>query len=631
MESSRLRSAAVLIVLLSLTASMPARAAIFGEPTLLADLTPGPDGSTVRFFVPTPNGALFLLYPGQLGAGTPTLWATDGTPGGTVSIEPPDLELPLAPVLWLTEPYVYFDGIDTSTGKPGLWRTDGTLEGTVQIAEDLSFGTRAKSLSHGGLLVFLAGAPAAEPEDVDLELWASDGTAAGTVRLRDYLQPPLGVFGSFVEYAGAIYYLDDDPALTALALWRTDGTPGGTGLVKVLPDASFQLLWSTSSGLYLQARRATDGALALWASDGTGAGTHLVLTLGPQSSLVTPAQFLGELGAWTFWAFSTPSIAPAIWVSDGTAGGTRPILEVAEDDFGAPRVDPFIVPFAGRAYLAADDGNTGREVWRTDGTPEGTEIAIETEPGPASSLVSFRGLAGKLYLALQDPDLGLEPRISDGTAAGTHLLGDLCPGPCSSDPLRFSPAGNETAFLARDPDGRYQVWVTDLTADGTMPLTDFAGGVSAGGSQPLAVGNFFVFQANDGVTGTELWALPFEGAVPTPPLGPWLSTDAVPGFEYKVSITGGGVPIAGTQEPQCIPETACVSGAVPGRSEVFIRVVGPKPNGKLWPTLVKFSTSEIEIWIRQTATGMIRYYDLEGARPGFDELPGLFDRNGFEP
>ncbi|HUP43327.1 MAG TPA: hypothetical protein VM599_08965 [Thermoanaerobaculia bacterium] len=59
--------------------------------------------------------------------------------------------------------------------------------------------------------------------------------------------------------------------------------------------------------------------------------------------------------------------------------------------------------------------------------------------------------------------------------------------------------------------------------------------------------------------------------------------------------------------------------------------VGPKPNGRLWPTLVKLSTATVEIWLEQVATGEVEYYRLEGARPGFDELPGLFDREGFEP
>lgn len=117
-----------------------------------------------------------------------------------------------------------------------------------------------------------------------------------------------------------------------------------------------------------------------------------------------------------------------------------------------------------------------------------------------------------------------------------------------------------------------------------------------------------------------------------PPEVPWIDDTAFPDFWLKVRIDqGGGHALAGTREGTCIPETICVSGAVPGRAEVFVRVVGPKPNSRLWPTLVKFSTSRIEIWILQRSTGELRYYELRGASPGFDELPGLFDRQGFVP
>ncbi len=114
-----------------------------------------------------------------------------------------------------------------------------------------------------------------------------------------------------------------------------------------------------------------------------------------------------------------------------------------------------------------------------------------------------------------------------------------------------------------------------------------------------------------------------------PPAGPWLRSGQLPGFEVKVRIGGQR---AGTLLAQCIPETMCIAGALPDRAEVFVRVVGPKPNGYLWPTLVKFSTSTIEVWIRQLQTGVVRYYRLPGASgPDDDTLPGLFDRTGFKP
>ena len=94
-----------------------------------------------------------------------------------------------------------------------------------------------------------------------------------------------------------------------------------------------------------------------------------------------------------------------------------------------------------------------------------------------------------------------------------------------------------------------------------------------------------------------------------------------------------GSPVSGPVriESDCIEETVCLSGALPGRSELVLRIVGPKPNGNLWPTLVRFSTSTIDVWITQTSTGIERHYRLEGASPSSSDLSGLFDRGGFTP
>jgi hypothetical protein len=110
----------------------------------------------------------------------------------------------------------------------------------------------------------------------------------------------------------------------------------------------------------------------------------------------------------------------------------------------------------------------------------------------------------------------------------------------------------------------------------------------------------------------------------------FVSHPNVPGFQFKVTIRGA-TSIAGRLEPTCLPETVCVSGAIPGRPEVLLRVVGPRPNGLLWPTIVKFTTAEVEVVVRQVRTGQTKTYLLAGAAPGFDELTGLFDRNGFVP
>ena len=117
-----------------------------------------------------------------------------------------------------------------------------------------------------------------------------------------------------------------------------------------------------------------------------------------------------------------------------------------------------------------------------------------------------------------------------------------------------------------------------------------------------------------------------------PPSSPVLTSDAFPDFRFQVRLTNGtATDLPVRKEPECFDETLCVSGAIPDRSELFLRIVGPKPNGRLWPTLVRTTTSTAEVWIEQVSTGQVNYYRLEGATPGSSDLTGLFDRDGFAP
>ena len=202
--------------------------------------------------------------------------------------------------------------------------------------------------------------------------------------------------------------------------------------------------------------------------------------------------------------------------------------------------------------------------------------------------------------------------------------------------------GSRTAFLsAADPfgdneDQSLEIFLYDSATDHLQQVTrsDFN---STYGLDLSGAGDAIAFLFNANPTGdnpdrsTELFVADCPLGPPRPE-GPAITSPAVPDFAFHVRISGGsGQSIYGAAELSCIPETLCVSGALPGRSEVFLRVVGPKPNGFLWPTLVKFSTSTVEVWAEQLSTGLVRYYRLEGATPGRDELPGSFDRDGFLP
>lgn len=120
------------------------------------------------------------------------------------------------------------------------------------------------------------------------------------------------------------------------------------------------------------------------------------------------------------------------------------------------------------------------------------------------------------------------------------------------------------------------------------------------------------------------------GPDPAPPYATWITSSETPGFRFQVQITAGDLMFEGRQELDCQSETVCVSGALPGRPEAFLRILGPRPNGYYWPTIIRFTPSRVEAWVEELDTGIVRYYRLSEVLPGTDDLPGAQDRTGFE-
>ena len=119
---------------------------------------------------------------------------------------------------------------------------------------------------------------------------------------------------------------------------------------------------------------------------------------------------------------------------------------------------------------------------------------------------------------------------------------------------------------------------------------------------------------------------------PGPPYADWIGSTDLPGFSAQVRITpGGGSPLEGGEESACIPDTICAHGALAGRPEIFAKVLGPRPNGHLWAQLVRFTPSQVEVWLRQDATGEVRYFLLPEVLAGTGELSGVEHRTAFVP
>ena len=95
------------------------------------------------------------------------LWASDGTPEGTVLVSPDS-----------GEPAAFFevDGLLLYLGSPDLWRSDGTTTGTMRIASPIPIGGYLASTEPvvAGKRLYFAVRSAGRGT---VGLWASDGTA----------------------------------------------------------------------------------------------------------------------------------------------------------------------------------------------------------------------------------------------------------------------------------------------------------------------------------------------------------------------------------------------------------------------------------------------------------------------
>src|SRR4051794_19409469 len=192
--------------------------------------------------------------------------------------------------------------------------------------------------------------------------------------------------------------------------------------------------------------------------------------------------------------------------SDGTEAGTFPVKQIAAGGGGS-----HYTPFNGAVYfytegppwVSEEPGHgTGDELWRTDGTAEGTVLVKDIAPGMQDSYVDgFAQAGGRLFFYATDYVSGRELWATDGTAAGTRLVKDLTPRPLGTNldvprvavggRLLFASGGNglPPARLCR----------SEGTDAGTFVLKDLDS--SWGAPPPLAVagGNLYFF-ANDPAT-----------------------------------------------------------------------------------------------------------------------------------
>ncbi len=240
----------------------------------------------------------------------------------------------------------------------------------------------------------------------------------------------------------------------------------------------------------------------------------LVKDIQPGQAGSSPGKLTNMNGTLFFSAISDGNSGRELWKSDGTVTGTVLVKDINP---GGGSIPQQLTDVNGTLFFGADDGATGRELWKSDGTTAGTVLVKDINPGAAGALpllaITITDVNGTAFFNADDGTIGLELWKSDGTTAGTVLVKDINAGPDSSLPLAPSLTNvNGTLFFGADEStAGLELWKSDGTAGGTVLVKDINPGPS--GSLPLAsptpemtnINGTLFFRASDGVNGFELW------------------------------------------------------------------------------------------------------------------------------
>lgn len=251
--------------------------------------------------------------------------------------------------------------------------------------------------------------------------------------------------------------------------------------------------------------------IALWCNCATAQVGVLLKNINPNGSS-NPRNF-STLGNKTIFV-ANDGLHQGLWITDGTEAGTELLKSI--DDAGNPCNFHLenAAELNGKLYFQAEfiADNVGLELYVTDGTPAGTMLFMDINPGADGSQPSGLRKVNNLLVFFTNPSVPSTQSlwVTDGTIAGTNFI------QTGSDWV-IDCVGELSGYLyLRGSDvatgQQHSVWKTNGTAAGTQLLTTAFQSMFYGGT--VLNNELYLTGANPlyGI-GNELWKINSSGSV----------------------------------------------------------------------------------------------------------------------
>lgn len=320
------------------------------------------------------------------------LWKSDGTENGTQVIRQKGRDFSsgddlASGKLTLFNGKLYFNFYDATGGSEPFY-TDGTTAGT-QMLKDIQTSFQGMnttpSYPHrftviGNALYFWA-IPFVNGFGLKQTLFKSDGTTANTILVKEFEGnlSQTTVLSHLVEYEGKVYFSASTTG-SGYELWSSDGTEAGTQKVKEINPGT------TNSGdgvarlfdakvfkgrLYFWAFDPASGH-ELWSTSGTAAGTTILKNTNASSiPSLNQQQYNSNpffvFGGKMYYANNDGLKGREPWVTDGSVAGTKLFADVnSSGTAGSIGLwNPGYFIFQGSLYFRALNGN-GVQICKAD-------------------------------------------------------------------------------------------------------------------------------------------------------------------------------------------------------------------------------------------------------------------------
>jgi ELWxxDGT repeat protein len=226
------------------------------------------------------------------------------------------------------------------------------------------------------------------------------------------------------------------------------------------------------------------------AAPGAAATPRLVRDINeiPQNAGSHPEGF-AALGDVSLFLADDGDSGREIWRSDGTAAGTFQVAEVCDETcLNSALID---VCFDGVCFFTVvkrDGSSLSWEYWATAGRPGDARLLLDR---PVYNRVWIPGQR-RLYLMVEDQDKSIDLWVTNGTRRGTRRVFDF---PVAADVGRFpeiTSLAGKPFFRADDGSGP-ALWTSDGTTPGTRPVKRFGPPPGDTGPEILTVAGRYLY------------------------------------------------------------------------------------------------------------------------------------------